>query len=179
MGAVKTISIRAKVITEERTMSAAKSSQINQQVLVVPGLNPEMNANIVKTLNRLGFATVVFDTQDKEAPGKLIESFEQYKEAAFGVIVLADDEVGTLRSEYPKNVKMRARPQVVFLGGFLLGKLGAAKVIFLYVPRQNFEFPFEMDKLFSLAYDDKNRWHFDFLKELKSRGFAVDANQLI
>lgn len=160
-------------------MSSAKSSQSSQQVLVVPGLNAEMNSNIVNTLNKLGFASVVFDSQDKEASKKLLERFDQYKDAAFGVVVLADDEVGTLRLEYPKNVKMRARPQVVFLGGFLLGKLGASKLIFLYVPRQNFEFPFEMDGFCSLAYDDKNRWHFDFLKELKSRGFTVDANQLI
>lgn len=160
-------------------MSSAKSSQSSQQVLVVPGLNTEMNSNIVNTLNKLGFVPVVFDSQDKEASKKLLERFDQYKDAAFGVVVLADDEVGTLRLEYPKNVKMRARPQVVFLGGFLLGKLGASKLIFLYVPRQNFEFPFEMDAFCSLAYDDKNRWHFDFLKELKSRGFTVDANQLI
>lgn len=171
--------LKFKSITEEMMMSSAKNTQNSQQVLVVPSLNTEMNANIVSTLNKLGFTTVVFDSQDKEASRKLVENFDQYKDAALGVVVLADDEVGTLRLEYPKNVKMRARPQVVFLGGFLLGKLGASKVIFLYVPRQNFEFPFEMDEFFSLGYDEKNRWHFDFLKELKSRGFAVDANQLI
>lgn len=151
----------------------------SRQALVVPGLDAEMSANVVDTLTKLGFAPVVFDAQDKNSPKELIENFNAYKDASLAVVILADDEVGTLRLEFPKNVKLRARPQVVFLGGFLLGKFGNDKVIFLYLPRQNFEFPFEMDKLSSIPYDDKNRWHFDFLKELKGRGFAVDANQLI
>lgn len=157
-------------------MSPTKNSQ---QALVVPGLDAEMSGNIVSTLSKLGFDPVVFDPHDKNAHNTLIEGYDQYKDAALAVVMLADDEVGTLRTEFPKNVKMRARPQVVFLGGFLLGKLGVTKVIFLYLPRQNFEFPFDMEKLSSIPYDDRNRWHFDFLKELKARGFAVDANQLI
>ena len=157
-------------------MSAKNSSQ---QALVVAGLDSEMTANVVGTVTKLGFTPVVFDAHDKNAPADLIEGFDKYKDAALGIVMLADDEVGTLRSEFPKNVKLRAKPQVVFQGGFLLGKLGVTKVIFLYLPRQNFEFPFDMEKLSSIAYDDKNRWHFDFLKELKGRGFAVDANQLI
>jgi predicted nucleotide-binding protein len=159
-------------------MSAAKNSS-SQQALVVPGLDAEMSANVVDTITKLGFTPVVFDTHDKNVPNDLIEGFDKYKDAALGIVMLADDEVGTLRSEFPKNVKLRARPQVVFHAGFLLGKLGVTKVIFLYLPRQNFEFPFDMEKLSSIPYDDKNRWHFDLLKELKSRGFAVDANQLI
>ncbi len=159
-------------------MSSAKNSS-SQQALVVPGLDPEMAANVIDTLTKLGFTPAVFDTQDKNAPKELIEGFDKYKDAALAVVILADDEVGTLRLEFPKNVKLRAKPQVVFLGGFLLGKFGTEKVVFIYLPRQNFEFPFEMENLSSIPYDDKNRWHFDFLKELKSRGFAVDANQLI
>lgn len=154
-------------------MSPAKN---NQQALVVAGLDAEMTANVVGTLTKLGFKPVVFDTN---GANDLIENMDQYNDAALAVVMLADDEVGTLRSEFPKNVKLRARPQVVFQGGFLLGKFGPAKVVFLYIPRQNFEFPFEMEKLSSIPYDDKNRWHFDFLKDLKARGFAVDANQLI
>lgn len=159
-------------------MSAAKNTN-SQQALVVPGMDAEMSANVVDTLTKLGFTPAVFDTTDKNGPKELIEGFDKYKDASLAVVMLADDEVGTLRLEFPKNVKLRARPQVVFLGGFLLGKLGVSKVVFLYLPRQNFEFPFEMEKLSSIPYDDKNRWHFDFLKELKVRGFAVDANQLI
>ena len=157
-------------------MVAAKNSR---QALVVPGLDPEMSTNVVNTLTKLGFASIVFDAQDKNSPKELIEGFDKYKDAELAVVILADDEVGTLRLEFPKNVKLRARPQVVFMGGFLLGKLGGDKVLFIYLPRQNFEFPFDMEKLSSIPYDDKNRWHFDFLKELKGRGFAVDANQLI
>lgn len=157
-------------------MGSAKNSQ---QAIVVPGLDAEMSANVVTTLTKLGFDPVVFDANDRNSPNDLIEGFDKYKDASLAVVILADDEVGTLRLEFPKNVKLRAKPQVVFLGGFLLGKLGSSKVVFLYLPRQNFEFPFEMEKLLSIPYDDKNRWHFDFLKELKSRGFAVDANQLI
>ncbi|MBL8012776.1 MAG: nucleotide-binding protein [Candidatus Omnitrophica bacterium] len=157
-------------------MGAAKTSR---QALVVPGLDVEMSTNVVNTLTKLGFDPVVFDAQDKNSPKELIEGFDKYENAALAVVILADDEVGTLRLEFPKNVKLRARPQVVFLGGFLLGKFGSDKVVFLYLPRQNFEFPFEMEKLSSIPYDDKNRWHFDFLKELKARGFSVDANQLI
>lgn len=160
-------------------MSPAKNTSTSQQALVVAGLDAEMTANVVSTITKLGFTPVVFDVNDANSPKDLIEGFDNYKDAALGVVMLADDEVGTLRSEFPRNVKLRARPQVVFQAGFLLGKLGATKVVFLYLPRQNFEFPFEMEKLPSIPYDEKNRWHFDLLKELKSRGFAVDANQLI
>jgi predicted nucleotide-binding protein len=113
-------------------MSATKNS--SQQALVVAGLDSEMTANVVGTITKLGFTPVVFDTHDANAPKDLIEGFDNYKDAALGVVMLADDEVGTLRSEFPRNVKLRARPQVVFQAGFLLGKLGASKVIFLYLP---------------------------------------------
>lgn len=152
---------------------------MSQSMIIVPGLDDEMTANVAEAARKLGFEPLVFDGESGPSLQSLMDDFASYEKARLALVLLADDEVGTLRPEFPKNVRLRPTPRVSFAAGFLLGRMGASKVLFIFTPRQNFEFPFDAERMPGIGYDEKGRWHFDLLKELKTRGIAVDANQLI
>lgn len=153
------------------------TKQSSRRVLIVNSLDAEFNKSVIDTLAKLEFDPVVLhDTHD---PSQITARFRDYEDIVFAIVLLSDDEVGTLRSQYPKNVSMRPKSCISFEAGYLIGKLGPEKVVFLNTPRQNYDFPFDADLFNPIPWDPKNRWHFDFIKELKGRGFEVDANKLI
>ncbi len=52
-------------------------------------------------------------------------------------------------------------------------------MILLHKEESDFEFPSDYQGIVYIAYDDKEAWKFNIIKELNSQGYSLDANLLI
>jgi predicted nucleotide-binding protein len=105
----------------------------------------------------------------------IIEKIEAYSGVGFGVVIYTPCDVGAKCSE-SSSLKARARQNVVFEHGFLIGKLGRSNVCTLV--KGEVETPNDLSGIVYTSMDTAN-WQLEFAKELKAAGYSVDMNKVI
>ena len=103
----------------------------------------------------------------------IIEKLEKYTDVGLGIVLYTPDDVGEAIT-HQTNLKLRARQNVVFEHGLLIGKLGRDKV-FPLVTDHSIEFPGDIS---GVVYMSDNGWEFQLAKEIKALGYEVDLNKL-
>jgi predicted nucleotide-binding protein len=105
---------------------------------------------------------------------RFIEKFEKFSDVGYGIVLYSPCDVGS-ENKSGVSARLRARQNVVFEHGYLVGKLGRNKVSALV--KDNIEIPSDADGIVYLNYDDST-WKFKVCKELKDAGYKVDMNLL-
>jgi len=146
----------------------------SNKVFVVHGHDEGLKETVARFLEKLNLAPIVL--HEKPNKGRtIIEKFSDYSDVHFAVVLLtADDEGKSIKSA--KQLKPRARQNVVLELGFFLGKLGRAKVCALY--EKGVEIPSDYEGVLFLPLEPHDSWKFSLVRELKAAGFSVDANQV-
>lgn len=75
------------------------------------------------------------------------------------------------------NIQPRARQNVVFEHGYLIGKLGRERVCALI--KEEVEKPGDVDGVVYVSYDDRGAWKKDIAKELNTLGMYFNPNALL
>ena len=144
------------------------------EVFVIHGRDNEAKEMVARFLQNLGLTPVILHEQPNQGR-TIIEKFEQHAQVGFAVALLTPDDVGALKSN-EKNLKPRARQNVVFELGYFLGLLGRERVCAL--TKGNVEIPSDYDGVVYISLDDGG-WKMDLIRELKNVGFGVDANRAL
>ena len=76
----------------------------------------------------------------------------------------------------PIDLSFRARQNVVFEHGYLIGKLGRKNVVALI--KDNVEKPNDISGVVYENYDPNGAWKTGIGKELKAAGYSIDFNKL-
>ncbi|WP_041364319.1 TIR domain-containing protein, partial [Methylomonas methanica] len=100
---------------------------------------------------------------------------EAYSDVGFGVVIYTPCDIGGKNTE-PPELKGRARQNVVFEHGFLIGKLGRANVCPLV--KGSLETPNDISGIVYTSMDNSN-WQLELAKELRVAGYTVDMNKVI
>ena len=79
------------------------------------------------------------------------------------------------KTESP-DLKNRARQNVVFEHGFLIGKLGRSNVCSLV--KGEVEVPNDISGVVYVSMDASN-WQIDLAKEMRESGYEIDMNKVI
>lgn len=104
----------------------------------------------------------------------IIEKIEDNTNVGYGIILYTPcDKGGTADTDLEK-MKFRARQNVVFEHGYLIGKLGRNRVCALV--NGDIERPSDIDGVLYVPY--QNGWELTVGKELRSVGYDVDLNNL-
>ncbi|WP_354431881.1 MULTISPECIES: TIR domain-containing protein [unclassified Mucilaginibacter] len=74
------------------------------------------------------------------------------------------------------DYKPRARQNVVFEHGYLIGKIGRGNVCALV--KDDVETPNDISGVVYIKMDDHDGWHLKVAKELRSSGYNVDFSKL-
>ena len=144
------------------------------EVFVIHGRDNEAKETVARFLTRLALTPVILHEQPNQGR-TIIEKFERNAQVGFAVALLTPDDVGALKNE-EKNLKLRARQNVVFELGYFLGWLGRERVCAL--TKGNVELPSDYDGVAYISLDDGG-WKMDLIRELKNVGFNVDANKAL
>ena len=144
------------------------------EVFIIHGRDNEAKETVARFLTRLDLTPVILHEQPNLGR-TIIEKFERNAQVGFAVALLTPDDMGALKNE-EKNLKPRARQNVVFELGYFLGRLGRERVCAL--TKGNVEIPSDYDGVVYISLDDGG-WKMNLIRELKNVGFNVDANRVL
>lgn len=102
----------------------------------------------------------------------IIEKIGNYSNVGFGIVLYTPCDSGSKRGE---ELKPRARQNVVFEHGFLIGKIGRGNVCALV--KGNLETPNDILGVVYISMSDE--WKLSLARELRNSGYKIDMNLVV
>ncbi|HDX9500216.1 TPA: nucleotide-binding protein [Bacillus thuringiensis] len=152
-------------------LSATEVKIDKTKVFIVHGHDKLALAETGLFIRQLGLEPIVIQDQSNQGM-TIIEKIESYSNVGFGVILYTPCDEGAKQGE---ELKARARQNVVFEHGFLIGKIGRKNVAALV--KDAVEKPNDISGIVYITMDDNAAWRLKLAQELKSSGYAIDMNR--
>ena len=162
-------SVPAKLIQK------SEPDETSDHVFIVHGRDDGTKEAVARLLEKLGLKPLVLHEQANRGR-TIIEKFEDYSTPAFAIALLTPDDVGGLERDR-ESLNPRARQNVIFEFGYLIGKIGRQKVC--AIRKGDVEIPSDYDGVVYVNMDDQGNWKFRLVQELKAAGIDVDANRIV
>lgn len=143
------------------------------KVFIVHGHDKQALAETSLFIRQIGLHPIVLHEQANE--GKtIIEKIEAHSNVGFAVVLYTPCDIGAKKEDEPMY-QDRARQNVVFEHGFLMGKLGRKNVAALV--KGTIETPNDISGVVYINMDEYTRWHVELAKELKQSDYDIDMNR--
>jgi predicted nucleotide-binding protein len=144
------------------------------EVFIVHGHDELAKTKTARFIEKLGLKPIILHEQTSS--GKtIIEKIEEYSNVGFGIVLYTPCDKGYENGNENK-LQSRARQNVVFEHGYLIGKIGRQNVCALV--KGDLEIPNDISGVVFVKMDEEEAWHFKIAKELKSSGYEIDMNKL-
>lgn len=164
-----------KVLSETKRHTHKSKEGEPNRVFIVHGHDESAQNKAARFVERLGFEAIIL--HEKASSGRtIIEKIEHYSDVGFAIVLYTPDDVGNVKSE-PDNLNVRARQNVVFEHGYLIGKLGRQNVSALVDGK--LELPNDISGVVYISLDEGSAWQLQLAKEMKQSGYQIDMNKLI
>lgn len=155
------------VSIEEKNIDLIKSNK----VFIVHGRDNETKLEVARFLEKIKLEPIILHEQVNR--GKtIIEKIEEYTDVNYGIVLYTACDVGGL-NDGKLELQERARQNVVFEHGLLIGKIGRGRVSALV--KGDIEKPNDIS---GVVYLDMNsgQWKIDLARELNDVGYEIDFN---
>ncbi len=164
-----------KALTVSPTIDNKTASSLSKRVFIVHGHDESAQNKAARFVEKLGFEAIIL--HEKASSGRtIIEKIEHYSDVGFAIVLYTPDDVGNVKSQ-AENLNVRARQNVVFEHGYLIGKLGRENVSALVDGK--LELPNDISGVVFISLDDGTTWQLQLAKEMKQSGYEIDMNKLI
>lgn len=140
----------------------------NSQVFIVHGHDEIAKLEMVDFITSLGLEPIILHMQASSGR-TIIEKIEHYSNVGFAIVLYTPCDVGTKAGDL--TGKYRARQNVVFEHGYLIGKLGRPRVA--AVVKGQVETPNDISGVVYVLMDELNNWKEELKKEMRSVGYQV------
>ena len=162
---------------QERDIQHLMNKNINmRKVFIVHGRDDLVKVDVARFLEQIGIVPIILHEQASQ--GKtIIEKIEEYSDVGYGIVLYTPCDKGGLNDCKELELKPRARQNVVFEHGYLIGKLGRNKVCALM--KDDIEYPNDISGLVYIKYQNNDAWKLELSKELKKAGYSIDLNKLV
>lgn len=161
-------SLNQPVITNKQMKT---SESISNKVFIVHGHDEAAKVTMARTLERAGFEAIILHEQANYGM-TIIEKIEANTNVAYSVILYTPCDIGRGLSE--PNFSERARQNVVFEHGYLIGKHGRNRVCALV--KGNVETPGDISGVVYIKMDESGAWKIELAKNMRAAGLDVDLN---
>ena len=135
----------------------------------------ELKQEVARFITQLHIEPIILHEQPSQGM-TIIEKIEEYSNVGFGIVLYTPCDVGYERNK-EKSKQGRARQNVVFEHGYLIGKLGRSHVCALV--KQDVEKPNDISGVVYVSYDENGGWKLEIAKEMRKAGYAIDLNSLL
>lgn len=142
------------------------------KVFIVHGRDNETKQEVARFIEKMGFEPIILHEQSSSGM-TIIEKIEKYTNVGFGIVLYTPCDKG-YEKDSSKEIKSRARQNVVFEHGFLISKLGRNNVCALV--KDDIEKPNDISGVVYITFDSNGGWKIPLAKEMKSSGYEVDFN---
>lgn len=161
-----------KLINEEKTEykdTPKKSDDTFSKVFIVHGHDNAVKQEVARFIEKMGFAAIILSEQPNE--GKtIIEKLEHYTNVGFGIVLYTPCDEG--RECGTETLNPRARQNVIFEHGLLIGKIGRNRVHALKVG--DLETPNDISGVVYIPMDEHGGWKAYIAKEMERCGYKID-----
>ena len=156
--------------------SEREKHEMGNKVFIVHGHDEMAKTTVARVLEKAGFEPIILHEQANL--GKtIIEKLDYYTNVDFAIVLYTECDLGRAKDEKVENEKYRARQNVVYEHGYLIGKIGREKVFALV--KGNVETPGDISGVVYTTMDDAGAWKMDLAKDMKAVGLPIDMNDLI
>lgn len=138
------------------------------QVFIVHGHDDLAKLEMADFIESLGLEPIILHMQASSGR-TIIEKIEHYSNVGFGIVLYTPCDVGSKSGAL--NGNYRARQNVVFEHGYLMGKLGRSRVA--AVVKDTIETPNDISGVVYVPLDAQNTWKEELRKEMRSVGYQV------
>lgn len=175
---LRSLSNRSSLLKANIPSTPVNSSDVKtvskSEVFIVHGHDETARVKTARFIQQLGLKPIILHEQSSSGR-TIIEKIEEYSNVGFGIVLYTPCDVGAKKGE-ESNLKPRARQNVVFEHGYLIGKIGRKNVCALF--KDDVEIPNDISGVVYVKMDDEDAWHLKIAKELKSSGYDIDMNKL-
>lgn len=144
------------------------------QVFIVHGHDEAAKTKTARFIEQLGLKPIILHEQASGSK-TVIEKIEAYSNVGFGIVLYTACDLGAKAGANP-DFKNRARQNVVFEHGFLIGKIGRENVCALV--KDEIETPNDISGVVYVKMDNEDAWHLKVARELRNSGYVIDMNKL-
>lgn len=155
------------------TESLEKPVKKSLNIFIVHGHDDLAKVETARFIEQLGFIPIILHEQASSG-STIIEKIENYSNVGFGVILYTPCDIGAKKGK-ETELKFRARQNVVFEHGYLIGKIGRKNVAALV--KGDVEPPNDISGVVYISME--NEWKMQLAKELRNSGYPVDMNKVI
>jgi predicted nucleotide-binding protein len=161
-------SSRLPAFSDPKPIETAVGEFNLSQVFIVHGHDEIPKLEMASFVKSLGLEPIILHMQASSGR-TIIEKIEYYSNVGFGIVLYTPcdvgQKVGALEGKY------RARQNVVFEHGYLIGKLGRPRVI--AVVKGTVETPNDISGVVYVELDEQETWKNELIKEMRSVGYQV------
>ena len=159
---------------EVHTESINDKSIDRSKVFIIHGHDDGAKNEVARFVEKLGLEAVILHEQVNSGD-TIIEKLEKHTDVGFAIVLYTSCDIGGVKTE-PDKLKPRARQNVVFEHGLLIGKIGRANVIALV--KEEVEIPNDVSGVVYETMDSKGAWKFQLAREIKASGYDIDMNKV-
>lgn len=175
---LKSLLAKADLIRSEKANGSTTLQLTNQisksEVFIVHGHDDLAKTQAARFVEKLGLKPIILHEQTSS--GKtIIEKIEEYSNVGFGIVLYTPCDKGCKNGE-EANLLNRARQNVVFEHGYLIGKIGRQNVCALV--KGQLEVPNDISGVVYVKMDPDESWQIKIARELRSSGYEIDLNRL-
>ena len=146
-----------------------------KDVFIVHGHDELAKTKAARLVHKLGLNPIILHEQASSGT-TIIEKIEKYSNVGFGIVLYTACDVGATKLNKEK-LNNRARQNVVFEHGYLIGKIGRRNVCALV--KDEIEVPNDISGVVYIPMnEDDDSWGYKLAKEMKVSGLDIDMNKL-
>lgn len=153
-----------------------KGTRQSRKVFVVHGHDYVLKVDLEIFLRDIGLKPIVLHRQP-DGGLTIIEKIEKYSNVRYGFVLITPDDLGYSVEEFRKEgkdvrIEYRARQNVIFELGYLLGKLGRNRICCVY--KEGVTLPTDISGLlYKEVKTSIEEIGYSLMKELKEAGYKL------
>ena len=159
--------------TEEINIGVA---QMNNKVFIVHGHDNEAKLETARTLTNGGFEPIILHEQP-DSGRTIIEKIERFADVCYAVVLYTECDLGRDKNDSVDDERFRARQNVVFEHGYLIGKLGRDRVTALV--KGNVETPSDISGVVYTEMDKAGAWKMQLARNMQDVGLDIDMKTFL
>lgn len=160
--------------TEVSSPASIPSIVPTLEIFIVHGHDDAARLEVSRFLENLGFKPIVLNEQASSSR-TIIEKIEEYSNVGFAIVLYTPCDIG-YKNGKENEQRNRARQNVVFEHGYLMGKIGRKNVCALV--KDDVETPNDISGIVYVTMDTHHGWKLKLGREMKNSGYEVDLNKI-
>lgn len=158
----------------EETPNNPKAPMDKSKVFIVHGHDDAAKQAVARFVEKIGLEAIILHEQ--ASSGKtIIEKIEANSNVGFAIVLYTPCDEGRPKGE-ENQLKPRARQNVIFEHGYLMGKIGRKNVSALV--KGDVETPNDISGVVYIKMDEADSWKYAVAKEMKACGYDIDLNKI-